>query len=107
MLIEDQEWTDLYLFYQSDCVLLLYLVCFCLKTYTCIHGGWERDCTLLYFTLMEFVEKENPCWLQARCLSRYSKLQIISRIYRFVSVFDGLIVNNLNILKLGMENGLM
>ena len=41
----------------------------------------------------------------AQCLSRYSKLQIISRIYRLVSVFDSLIVNNLTLLKLGIEIG--
>ena len=50
VVIEDQQWTDLTSIVQSDCLLLLYLVCFCLKP-THVFKEGKRDivpcCTLL------------------------------------------------------------
>ena len=59
---------------------------------TCVYDEGEKEAVpyfVLYF--IEVCERGASMLTPGPCLSRYSKLQIVSRIHKLVSVFDSLI----------------
>ena len=57
----------------------------------CTMKGRKRLYLILYFTLIRVCERGASMLTPGPCLSQYSKLQIVSRIHKLVSVFDSLI----------------